>query len=152
MGERAPLHITIGGTLPRGLLSVFTEHVASYDLRTEWDGEPFDPAALPSDAPLELFGTELNGGHVHDLEAFCTEHGLAFRRWSGGCLGVFLPGSVLFAGRGAVRTCEASEDGYAVFSASSISSFRRLRDLKRAAAHAELTIPPFVVSGGTGDA
>lgn len=51
-----------------------------------------------------------------------------------------------------MRTCEASEDGYAVFSASSIGTFRRLRDLKRAAAHAEFTIPPFVVSGGTDDA
>ena len=46
MGDRAPVHITIGGTLPREHLEVFAAHAADYDLRVEWDGEPFDPAAL----------------------------------------------------------------------------------------------------------
>ncbi len=47
MGDRAPVHITIGGTLPREHLATFAGHAADYDLRTEWDGEPFDPAVLP---------------------------------------------------------------------------------------------------------
>ena len=46
MGDRAPVHITIGGTLPHEHLEAFAAHAADYDLRTEWDGEPFDPAAL----------------------------------------------------------------------------------------------------------
>lgn len=53
MGDRAPVHITIGGALPREHLEAFAAHADNYDLRTEWDGEPFDPAVLPEDEPLE---------------------------------------------------------------------------------------------------
>lgn len=145
MGDRASVHITIGGTLPREHLATFAAHVTDYDLRTDWDSEPFDPAALVVGEPLELYGTELNGGQIPEIDAFCCEHGLPFRRWSGGCLGAFLPEIVLFEGSGAMRDYTASEDEYVLFSPSWIKSFTRLRDLKRALARAELTIPPFVL-------
>lgn len=45
----------------------------NYDLRVEWRGEPFDTAALPEGEPLELYGTELNGGQVPGIDAFCAE-------------------------------------------------------------------------------
>jgi hypothetical protein len=80
MGDRASVHITIGGTLPREHLATFAAHAADYDLRTDWDSEPFDPAALVAGEPLELYGTELNGGQIPEVDAFCCEHGLPFRR------------------------------------------------------------------------
>ena len=70
MGDRAPVHITIGGALPREHLEAFAAYAADYDLRTEWDGAPFDPAVLPEDEPLELYGTELNGGQIPEIDAF----------------------------------------------------------------------------------
>jgi hypothetical protein len=51
--------------------ATFAAHAADYDLRTEWDGEPFDPAALRPGEPLELYGTELNGGQIPEIDAFC---------------------------------------------------------------------------------
>lgn len=145
MGDRAPVHITVGGTLSRGHLATLAAHAADYDLRTDWDSEPFDPAVLAVGKPLELYGTELNGGQIPQIDAFCCEHGLPFRRWSGGCLGAFLPEIVLFEGSGAMRDYTASEDEYVLFPPSWIKSYTRLRDLKRELARAELTIPPFVL-------
>lgn len=146
MGDRASVHITIGGALPREHLEEFAMRVADYDLRTEWDGEPFDPALLPEGEPLELYGMELNGGLVDDLDAFCTQHRLTFRRWSGGCLGAFLPEIVIYDGTGKVRVYTASEDEYVVFSPTDIKAFKRMRDLRLAIARAEITVPPLVLT------
>lgn len=150
MGDRAPFHITIGGALPREHLEAFAVHAADYDLRTEWDGEIFDPAALPEDEPLELYGTELNSGQLPEIEAFGAEHGLPFRRWSGGCLGAYLP-EIMFDGQGPMRDYTASEDEYVLFPPSWINRFTLLRDLKREIARAEVTIPAFVITGGSSD-
>ena len=146
MGDRASVHISIGGSLPLEYLEAFAAHAENYDLRVEWDGEPFDPAVLPEGEPLELYGTELNGGQIPDIDAFCADHGLPFRRWSGGCIGAFLPEIVLFDGQGSLRDYTASEDEYLLFPPSWILGFKRLRDLKREIARAELTIPPFVLA------
>lgn len=146
MGDRAPVHITIGGTMPREVLADFAGIADSYDLRVEWDGEPFDPAAIVDGEPLELYGTELNGGQIPGIDDFCVRHGLVFRRWSGGCLGAFLPEIVVFDGSGPMRDYTASEDEYLLFPPSWINRFTRLRELKRAMAQAEITVPPLVIA------
>ena len=146
MGDRASAHITIGGTLPRDHLDEFAMRVADYDLRIEWDGEPFDPEVLIEGVPLELYGMELNGGLVDDLDAFCVEHCLTFRRWSGGCLGAFLPEIVSYEGTGKQRVYTASEDEYVVFSPTDIKAFKLMRDLRLAIARAEITVPPLVLT------
>jgi len=145
MGDRAPVHITIGGALRRDLLGDLAACAEEYDLRAEWDGEPFGPAAVIEGAPLELYGTELNGGQIPEVDAFCIEHGLIFRRWSGGCPGAYLPEIVVFDGTGPMRDYTASEDEYVLFPPSWIRGFTRLRDLKRAMAKAEITVPPLVI-------
>lgn len=145
MGDRAHVHITIGGSLPREHLGEFAMCVADYDLRTEWDGEPFDPAKLIDGQPLELFGMELNGGAVNDVDDFCVEHGLPFHRWSGGCPGAFLPEIVVFDGHGSLRDYTASDDGEVLFTPLEIKAYARMRDLRRAIARAEIAVPPFVL-------
>jgi hypothetical protein len=146
MGDRASAHITIGGALPRKHLEEFAMRAADYDLRTEWDGEPFAPALLPEGEPIELYGMELNGGLVDDVDAFCVQHDLTFRRWSGGCLGAFLPEIVIYEGTGKVCVYTASEDEHVVFSPTDIKAFNRMRDLRRAIARAEITVPPLVLT------
>lgn len=146
MGDRAHVHITIGGELPREHLEEFAMRVADYDLRVEWDGEPFNPKALPEDEPLELFGMELNGGAVNDVDEFCIDHGLPFHRWSGGCPGAFLPEIVVFDGHGRPRDFTASDDGEVLFTPSEITAFKRMRDLRRAIARAEIIVPPFILT------
>lgn len=145
MGDRAPVHITIGGALRRDLLGNLAACAEEYDLRAEWDGEPFGAAAVTEGEPLELYGTELNGGQIPEIDAFCIEHGLIFRRWSGGCPGAYLPEIVVFDGTGPLRDYTASEDEYVLFSPSWIKGFTRLRDIKRAMAKAEITVPPLVI-------
>ena len=76
MGDRASVHISIGGKLLRVHLEALAAHVADYDLRVDWDGEPFDPEAITEGEPLELYGTELNGGLIDEIDTFCVRHGL----------------------------------------------------------------------------
>lgn len=142
MGDRASVHITIGGIMPRGSLAEFARYAADYDLRVDWDGEPFDPETIEEGAPLELYGTELNGGLIEGIDNFCIRHGLPFRRWSGGCLGAFLPEIVIYEGTGKIRDYSASEDEFVVFAAQDIARYSRMRDLKRALARAAFVIPP----------
>lgn len=145
MGDRASVHISIGGKLLRVHFEALAAHVADYDLRVDWDGEPFDPEAITEGEPLELYGTELNGGLIDEIDTFCVRHGLPFRRWSGGCPGAFHPEIILFEGQGPIRAYMASEDEQLLFSPAEIMAFTRLRDLKRAIARTELTMPPFVL-------
>ena len=97
-------------------------------------------------------GGNNNGGRkpedpqIPEIDDFCDRHGLVFRRWSGGCLGAFLPEIVVFDGAGPMRDYTASEDEYLLFPPSWINSFTRLRELKRAMARAEITVPPLVIA------
>lgn len=141
MGDRAPVHITIGGKMPRDRLAEFARHAADYDLRVDWDGEPFDPEAIAEGEPLDLYGTEINGGLIDEIDTFCIRHGLQFRRWSGGCLGAFFPEIIVYDGTGKLRDYRASEDEHVVFSVQDIARYTRLRDLKRAIAGANVVIP-----------
>lgn len=146
MGDRAHVHVTLGATLPREHLDEFARRVADYSLRTDWDGDPFDPETLPVGEPLHLYGIDLKGGLIDDVDAFCVEHGLIFHRWSGGCLGALLPEIVIFEGTGKERCYTASEDEYVVFSPTDIKAFKRMRDLRRGIAQAEITVLPFVLT------
>ena len=145
MGDWAPVHITIGGNLPRHALEELAMRAADYDLRIAWDDEPFDPTAINGEEPLELYGTELNGGLIPDIEELCVDHGLVFRRWSGGCYDVFSPEIIICDAEGSMHFYLASDDEEIVFSSGEIKGFTRLRDLKSAIARAEITIPPLVL-------
>ncbi len=147
MGDRAQCHIEIGGTLPVALLDQLSRHIADYDLRCDWDGEPFDPEALLEDAVLDLYGDQLNGGLVPDLERFCAEHGLAYRRWSGGCLGAFNPEIVAHYGSGDSHEAAADDDENPVFTARDIERAESLDDLKRVAGNFGRELPPFRLAG-----
>ena len=84
-------------------------------------------------------------GLIDEIDTFCVRHGLPFRRWSGGCPGAFHPEIILFEGEGPIRAYMASEDEQLLFSPAEIKAFTRLRDLRRAIARTELTMPPFVL-------
>jgi hypothetical protein len=109
MADRVPARIRVGGTLAADCLDQLAHLVAAYDLRCDWDSEPFDPTALPPDGPLDLYALETRNGSFDDLEAFCVDHGLAFWRWAGGTPGSFTPEIVVFTGRGAPESFQASE-------------------------------------------
>ena len=91
MGDRAMCHIRLGGDLPRSKLPELQHHIETYGLLSDWGGEPVDTEIPLLSEPLDLYGEELNGGLVPDLEKFCVDNALPFWRWSGGCGGAFEP-------------------------------------------------------------
>lgn len=143
MGDRAQCHIEIGGTLPAGLLDTLSQLIADYDLRCDWDGEPFDATSLPVDAVLDLYDDQLNGGLVPELERFCAENGLAFRRWSGGCLGAFNPEIVAHYGPGDSHDATADDNENPAFTADEIERAASLDELKGVVANLRRELPPF---------
>ena len=143
MGDRAQCHIEIGGTLPALELDKLSQLIADYDLRSEWDGEPFDASLLPENAVLDLYGDQLNGGLVPELERFCAENGLAYRRWSGGCLGAFNPEIVAHYGPGDSHDSAADDNENPVFTADEIERAASLDELKNVVGNLRRELPPF---------
>lgn len=146
MGDRASCHLTIGGKLTSDEFEELCHHIDAYDLRVEWDGEPFTAECLEPGTPIELFGQELNGGLVDDLEAFCLERKLHYRRWSGGCPGSFLPEILVSHGDGATYDTSASEDEYIVFTTEDIKRAESLDVLKAEIEKFQPDIPAFELS------
>ena len=83
MADRVYASITIGGTLPRSLLSDLAAFVQEQGLSTEWDGEPFTPAMFRERVPVELMARDVRWSRFERLESWCITHGLPFARWSG---------------------------------------------------------------------
>lgn len=145
MGDRAQCHIQIGCHLAASKLGELAEQIAAYDLRTEWDGEPFDPDQLPDGEPLDLYGDQLNGGLVDDLEQFCRTNGLQFSRWSGGCVGAFNPEIAVYFGPDEEHDTTATEDEYPVLTKSDLDRFDSIQALRDHLALFDREIVNFVI-------
>ena len=89
MGQRATCFITIGGRISAAGYRRLAAHIADDGLSTAWEREPFGPDLWSGQAPLHLYALEVNNGEVPEIEAFCCDNGLAYRRISGGCLGAY---------------------------------------------------------------
>lgn len=120
MADRVSARIAIGGTLPRSLLAAFTRTIEDEDARLDWEAEPLTDGAIPADGPLELMAHEVAWGNFSGLEEFCHEHGLAYVRWSGGCLGSFGPERIVFTGSGDPVRHAVTDDDELVFAIETI--------------------------------
>lgn len=89
MAGRVSASITIGGSLPRAMLSELVGTIQSEGLSTEWDDEAFTCEQLIEGEPLMLMAHKGAWGRFNDLEAFCARNHLAFARWSGSCPGCY---------------------------------------------------------------
>lgn len=145
MGDRAQCSIEIGGELAADKLPEFADHVARYDLRTDWSGESYDPEAYPQGERLNLFGEELNGGVADSLESFCRTNNLPFRRWSGGCPGAFHPAIVVYYGPGDDYEITATEDEHPVLTLQEIGGFETIQDIKDYIARFTRDLPTFTI-------
>jgi hypothetical protein len=146
MGDRAPCSITIGGDLSADHLPRFLSLIEDYGLTIDWGGEPFEFRLHPVATPIALFGDEINGGCVDDVESFCVEHGLPFRRVSGGCLGAFSPEIIVFYGaKQGVQRFDADDDGSMVMTADAVLRAKSLTDLQARVIYAKRDIPPFII-------
>ena len=147
MGNRATCFFTVGGRISAADFGSLAETIAFYDLSTDWDGEPFDPAAWSGLAPLHVYATEINNGEVPELEAFCLNAHLPFRRISGGCTGAYGAEIVVCHGDEDLRRFAADEDGDLVFAADTVMAVPSLAILQDAVRFARRDIPPLLVDG-----
>ena len=83
MGDRTTCTIEIGVYLPAALLPRLIDLADQYALSLDWGGDALTADNIPGDASLDLYGEELNGGLVDDLEAFVLANRLYYRRTSG---------------------------------------------------------------------
>lgn len=120
MADFVSARIRIGGALPADRYGELADHIAAYDLRTEWGGPHFDPQTTHANGALDLYAYDVSNGTFDDLEEFCVDHGLAFWRWSGGSAGAFDPEIVIVDSNGARSVFTAAEDEYVVFDAQAI--------------------------------
>ncbi|MBL0923457.1 MAG: hypothetical protein IBJ12_03190 [Sphingomonadaceae bacterium] len=147
MADRVSASIAIGGTVSVAQLEQLAAHIADYDLRIEWDGEPFDPAQLPQDDALRRFAHEVPWGIFDGLEQFCCDEGLAYQRWSGSCPGSFGAERVVHDGKTGPLNFSVDEDDNLVLHAQTIEQLGSIRAIRRYIAQAEIELPTFCVRG-----
>jgi hypothetical protein len=143
MADRVSASIAIGGTVSPAQLTELAAHIADYDLRLDWDGEPFDSAHLPKDDVLRLFAHEVPWGIFDDLEQYCYDEGLAYQRWSGSCPGSFGAERIVHDGKSGPLNFSVDEDDHLVLHAQTILQLGSMRAIRRYIAQAEIELPPF---------
>ncbi len=145
MADRVSARIMIGGSLPRSSLQDLKQLCDDEDLRVDWEGEPFDPGDIPSDAPVDLMAHQVAWGCFEDLEQFCRDHGLAYVRWSGGCSSSFGPERVVFTGTGEPESYGVTEDDDLVFDLDTIRRLGSLDAIEARAAAGEFRPGPLTI-------
>jgi hypothetical protein len=146
MSDRVCANITIGGTVSPKLFAELTGIIASYDLRTEWDGPPFDPSDLPDNDALRLFAEEVPWGIFEDLEQFCCDEGLTYQRWSGCYPGSFGAERIVYDGKNGPLNYSVDDSDNVMLHAQTIDHLGSMRAIRHYLAQAEIVIPPFSVA------
>lgn len=145
MADRVSASITIGGDLPAALLPELLDLITFEGLSTDWDGEPFGAAQLPTDEPLRLMAHEVAWGRFEQLEAFCIKHNLPFARWSGAYAGQWGAERTVFTGSGEPYGYAADEDDYILIGRCTVE---RLGTIGAVLGHfdaADFTVPPLSI-------
>ncbi|PZQ55947.1 MAG: hypothetical protein DI570_21655 [Phenylobacterium zucineum] len=116
MGNRVSASIVIGGQAPAELVDALCEAIEDERLGPDW-GDSFESrdalvAYLRAGIDgVDLYGTEVNGGEFETLQAFCAEHGLAYRLTYDGYGGEWGPATRLHHADGTEETCSLDRDG-----------------------------------------
>ena len=145
MADRVSASIALGGVITPAQLDELTQLVTDEGLSTEWDDEPFQPAQLTSDEPLQLYAHEVAWGRFEALEAWAQEHHVPYVRWSGGYGSEWGAERVVFDGPGDPRSYDADENDRIFIDRSTVE---RLGSVEAILAHfdaAEFTLPPLVI-------
>ncbi|ODT83577.1 hypothetical protein [Phenylobacterium sp. SCN 70-31] len=116
MGNRVSASIVIGGQAPAELVDALCQAIEDERLGPDW-GDSFETrdelvAYLRAGIDgVDLYGTEVNAGEFETLQAFCVEHGLAYRLTYDGYGGEWGPATRLHHADGTEETCSLDRDG-----------------------------------------
>ena len=145
MADRVSASITLGGTVSPTAYAELADVIASENLSTEWDGDPFAPDQRTDGEPLRLVAHEVAWGRFEELEAWCVEHRMPFARWSGAYGGEWGAERVVFTGAGEPISYAADEDDRVMIDR---DTAERLGSLDAILAHfdaANVEMPPLVI-------
>lgn len=145
MSNRVSASIAIGGEIDAATYAELLDLIAAEHLSVDWDGAPFEPHEHEVDEPLRLCADKVSGGQFEDIEDFCVERGIAFRRWCGAYSGSWDAERVVFTGSGGLQAYGATEDNDVVIgrqTACELGSFEAILDHF---ATADFQVPPLVI-------
>lgn len=110
-------------------------------------GPPFDVANQVDGQPLTFVAAEITWGRFDAIEACCPRLGLAYARWSVGCIGSFLLEREVFAGTGEPNGFLVTEHYELVSTYEHIRSAGSVAVITAEAERADAAIPPLVLVG-----
>jgi hypothetical protein len=116
VGNRVSASIVIGGSAPANILDALCDAIDDERLGPDWGdnfgsrGELVAYLSAGIDG-VDLYGTEVNSGEFETLQAFCAEHGLAYRLSYDGYGGEWGPATRLHHADGTEETCSLDGDG-----------------------------------------
>ncbi len=145
MADRVSASIEIGGTVTAAQFDRVFELIALYDLGLDWDGEPFAGNVLLEGQPLRLCAHETSWGCFNDLEQYCCDEGIAYRRWSGACPGSFGAERIVHDGKAGPLNFAVDEDDTVVLDGTRIGQLGSMRAIRRYLAEAEIELLPVAV-------
>lgn len=147
MSDYAQARIRIGGPVTSVQWSELCDLIQNYALCIDWGGPRFD-GTLPINAPLDLYHDCAPGGQFDALEQYCVDSCLAYRRWSGGCIGAFLPEIIVHRGDGKPLNYASDEDEHIVLHEQTIRQLGSYDTILAYLADGEFEPPPFEVAVG----
>lgn len=145
MADRVSASITIGGKVTKEQCAELTTMIEAHDLRTEWDGDVFTPDQIVQGKPLALYAHETPWGMFDDLEQYCSDNGIAYIRWSGGCAGSFGPERIVYDGKNGPLNYDVDEDDSVVLHGHTIEQLGSMRAIRAYLKAAEITLPALAV-------
>jgi hypothetical protein len=146
MADRVSANITIGGTVTADQFAAISDMIMWNDLRTDWDGPEFSRDQIVEGQPLALHAHEEPWGMFDDIEQYCSDHGIAYIRWSGGCAGSFGPERIVFDGANRPLNYDVDEDDHVVLHAHTIEQLGSMRAIRRYLKAAEIIVPPLAIA------
>ncbi|MFC3443860.1 hypothetical protein ACFOKF_22175 [Sphingobium rhizovicinum] len=147
MADRVSASITLGGTLSAADYAALCTIIASEDLSTDWDGDPFSSQHRTIGEPLRLFAHEVALGRFEALEGWCVEKRLSFARWSGGYPGQFGAQRLVFAGQGDPLVYAADEEDQIVLPRTTIEQLGSFDAVMAYFEAADCPVPALIVEG-----
>lgn len=147
MADRVSASISIGGALPRAALPDFIAAIIDEGLSTEWDGEEFSPAHLPTNEPLHLMAHEVAWGRFEGLEAQCIALALPFARWSGAYPGQWSAERVVFSGTGDRVSYACDEEDRVTINRDTVERLGGIAAIRAYFAAADFAVPPLCLTG-----
>jgi hypothetical protein len=114
MADRVSASITIGGKVTADQFTAITDMILWNDLRTEWDGPEFTPDQITKGEPLALHVHETPWGMFDDLEQYCCDQQIAYKRWSGGSAGNYGPERIVYDGKHGPLNYDVDDDDHVV--------------------------------------